>query len=182
MVQVEVYDQGALVGSEVVPIGPDGGVAGIGAVGMQLPGLVRCGKLVNVDGGGGGGTSCIVMTFGNDVAVQPGNPLGPPLVGEEVRLLAQDATGTVEGLVKLKVLARNIPGFTVVSEQIIPAPPPCPGDIDGDNDVDTTDLNILLSDFGCNAGMGNCPGDLDGDGDTDTTDLNILLSGFGQPC
>jgi hypothetical protein len=60
------------------------------------------------------------------------------------------------------------------------APAPCTGDLDGDNDVDSTDLNILLSGFGCTGG--GCPGDIDGDGDTDTTDLNIVLSAFGTTC
>lgn len=59
-------------------------------------------------------------------------------------------------------------------------PPACTGDIDGDQDVDSTDLNILLTDFGC-PGPG-CAGDADGDGDTDSTDLNIVLSVFGLPC
>jgi len=60
-----------------------------------------------------------------------------------------------------------------------PVPPACVGDLDGDDDVDSTDLNILLTDFGCTS---NCIGDLDDDDDTDSTDLNILLSVFGNPC
>ncbi len=53
----------------------------------------------------------------------------------------------------------------------------CSGDLDLDNDVDSTDLNILLAAFGATNG-----GDLDCDGDTDSTDLNILLAGFGDDC
>ncbi|RMF86158.1 MAG: hypothetical protein D6744_00225 [Planctomycetota bacterium] len=56
---------------------------------------------------------------------------------------------------------------------------PCLGDLDGDNDVDLTDLALLLSDFDC---TGVCAGDVDGDGDTDLTDLAVLLSVFEQPC
>jgi len=55
-------------------------------------------------------------------------------------------------------------------------PPACAGDIDGDGDTDSTDLNIVLTDFGCETG---CAGDADGDGDTDSTDLNIVLTDFG---
>ncbi len=58
----------------------------------------------------------------------------------------------------------------------------CPGDLDGDSQIDSTDLNILLGNFGCDAGKGNCPGDIDGDGDTDSIDLNIILLNFGVFC
>lgn len=52
------------------------------------------------------------------------------------------------------------------------------GDMDGDLDVDSTDLNIVLTAFGC-TGPGMCAGDADCDGDTDSTDLNIVLTNFG---
>jgi len=59
----------------------------------------------------------------------------------------------------------------------VDVPPECLGDLDGDNDVDSTDLNILLTAFQISDA-----GDLDGDGDTDSLDLNILLTVFGEPC
>jgi len=80
---------------------------------------------------------------------------------------------------------------TGVFVAIADVPPACPGDADGDGDSDSTDLNIILTAFGCTpvppaasgeAGNGDgdgCPGDLDADGDTDSTDLNILLTDFG---
>ncbi len=52
------------------------------------------------------------------------------------------------------------------------------GDLNGDNKVDSADLNILLSGFGCNTPP--CVGDVDGDGDVDSTDLNVLLGNFGD--
>jgi hypothetical protein len=55
----------------------------------------------------------------------------------------------------------------------------CRGDLDGDNDIDTTDLNVLLSEFGCTSG---CTADFDGDGDVDTTDLNVILANFAVVC
>jgi len=61
-----------------------------------------------------------------------------------------------------------------------PPPPPCPADLDGSGTIDSTDLNILLTDFGC-VGAG-CVGDVDGDNDTDSTDLNIVLTVFGTDC
>lgn len=58
-----------------------------------------------------------------------------------------------------------------------PPTPPCPGDLNGDNTVDTTDLGILLGAFGATT-----DGDINNDGITDTTDLGILLGAFGVPC
>lgn len=52
------------------------------------------------------------------------------------------------------------------------------GDLDGDGDVDLSDLAILLADWGCTGG--NCAGDADGDGDTDLADLAALLGNFGS--
>ena len=57
---------------------------------------------------------------------------------------------------------------------------PCPGDINYDNAVSLTDLNVLLSHLG---GSGErADGDLDGDGLVDFTDLTQMLSLFGSIC
>jgi V8-like Glu-specific endopeptidase len=53
----------------------------------------------------------------------------------------------------------------------------CPGDFDGDGDVDQADLGHLLAHYGIDDG-----GDIDGDGDTDQADLGALLAQYGQPC
>jgi hypothetical protein len=62
------------------------------------------------------------------------------------------------------------------------AVPACPGDVDGDNLVNITDLGILLSNFGLLAGAKLEQGDLSGDGAVNITDLGILLSHFGESC
>jgi hypothetical protein len=64
-----------------------------------------------------------------------------------------------------------------------------PGDLDGDGDVDLSDLGILLANFGCCAAAGGCdppgggrapcPGDADADGDTELGDLGVVLANFG---
>jgi len=59
----------------------------------------------------------------------------------------------------------------------IPIATPIGGDLDGDGDVDLTDLGILLSGYGCTGG--HCVGDIDGDGDTDLSDLSALLANYG---
>ncbi len=69
------------------------------------------------------------------------------------------------------------------ANELIPPPPPtktCLGDADGDNDVDSSDLNVLLAAFG--APNPNPAADFDNDGDVDSTDLNTLLAAFGDPC
>ncbi len=53
----------------------------------------------------------------------------------------------------------------------------CPEDLDGDGYVGQSDLGVLLSAYGQNAG-----GDIDGDGDTDQADLGALLGLYNQPC
>jgi len=61
-------------------------------------------------------------------------------------------------------------------------PDPCPGDLDGDNDVDLSDLAQLLSNYGMMSGAAYEDGDLDSDGDVDLSDLAALLSVYGAPC
>jgi hypothetical protein len=57
---------------------------------------------------------------------------------------------------------------------------PCPGDTNGDNIVNFTDLNAVLADFG-ESGMA-LPGDTNGDGVVNFTDLNEVLAAFGTSC
>jgi hypothetical protein len=58
----------------------------------------------------------------------------------------------------------------------------CFGDLDGDGDVDLTDLSILLGNYGMTSGAEYEDGDLDGDGDVDLSDLSALLSVYGATC
>jgi len=57
-----------------------------------------------------------------------------------------------------------------------------PGDLDGDDDVDLSDLATLLSNYGTTSGASYEDGDLDGDGDVDLADLAALLSVYGTTC
>ncbi len=58
----------------------------------------------------------------------------------------------------------------------------CPGDIDGDNDVDLSDLGVVLSNFGLTSGGTLETGDLDNDGDVDLSDLGVVLANFALDC
>jgi hypothetical protein len=53
----------------------------------------------------------------------------------------------------------------------------CTGDTNGDGNVDSFDLNIVLSNFGC--ASFECAGDLDGNDFVNSIDLNIVLANFG---
>jgi hypothetical protein len=59
-------------------------------------------------------------------------------------------------------------------------PAPCPGDANGDNIVNFTDLNAVLTAFG-QSGVG-LPGDVNGDGTVNFADLNEVLANFDSTC
>lgn len=56
----------------------------------------------------------------------------------------------------------------------------CPGDTDGDHDIDLSDLSTVLSLFGSSGS--SPPADVDRDSDVDIGDLALLLSHFGSTC
>jgi hypothetical protein len=60
--------------------------------------------------------------------------------------------------------------------------PFCFGDLDGDGDVDLSDLAQLLANYGTPSGAEYEDGDLDGDEDVDLTDLAALLAVYGTTC
>ena len=52
------------------------------------------------------------------------------------------------------------------------------GDANLDGDVNSTDLGLLLNNFGDNTGLGWGSGNLNADSDVDSTDLGLLLNNF----
>ncbi len=73
-------------------------------------------------------------------------------------------------------------GCSGAVRSVPPPAPPCPGDVDGDGDVDLSDLSTLLAHFGVTTGATRADGDLDADGDVDLSDLSSLLARFGTSC
>jgi len=60
-------------------------------------------------------------------------------------------------------------------------PQPCPGDTNGDGEIDLTDLSVLLGNFGSSAARMS-DGDFDCNGTVDLADLSALLAQFGTIC
>jgi hypothetical protein len=102
----------------------------------------------------------------------PGQLTGEPL-GEIVQLQLQAAN---EG-------NSVVPGVGAMFDRItVVVDPGCPGDLNGDQQVDLSDLAILLANFGAPGGADPDDGDLDGDGDVDLADLSLQLAAFGTSC
>ena len=76
------------------------------------------------------------------------------------------------------------PGWNIDDVEIWAASlgPDCPGDLDGDGDIDLSDLSQLLAHYGITSGASYEDGDLDGDGDVDLSDLSALLAVYGTTC
>lgn len=73
-------------------------------------------------------------------------------------------------------------GFGAVVAVIVEGTPAAiDGDLDGDCDVDLSDLSVLLGNFG-SGGAGHEDGDIDGDGEVTLADLSLLLGNFGGVC
>ncbi len=113
---------------------------------------------------------------------QGGNVIASDVPSGKSRLLA-----TVDSDAVTRVFwedARNgdgdIYGQNVNGDGTLGVAAACPGDTNGDNVINFTDLNTVLSEFG-QAGVG-LAGDINGDGVVNFTDLNGVLSAFGNDC
>ena len=100
-----------------------------------------------------------------------GVPMTPTM---KVRFTAND--GDPQSVVEAGVDAFLVKGAVY-------APPPfCFGDLDGDWDIDLSDLAQLLAHYGTIAGARYVDGDLDLNGDVTLPDLAALLAVYGTPC
>lgn len=63
--------------------------------------------------------------------------------------------------------------------ELTPVGETCPADLDNDGMVATSDLLMLLADFGC---VANCTNDINGDGMVSSSDLLVLLAAYGDFC
>jgi hypothetical protein len=94
------------------------------------------------------------------------------------------ATGETSTVTTLDLGGRN-PLFDVITIDIPGRSVPCPADLNGDGEINTLDLGVLLSNWsipqtvpGC-GGAVPCPADLNGDGSVNSFDLAIMLTHWG---
>lgn len=59
---------------------------------------------------------------------------------------------------------------------------PCPGDADGNGEVNFTDVALVLGNFGVSYIPGTGLGDADGTGTVNFADISSILSSFGSVC
>ncbi len=95
------------------------------------------------------------------------------------RFRVADFLASTNGTVKLRFIARDLGSDSVVDAAIddlgvyeFECPNMVEGDLDGDGLVTSSDLSMILLDFGPCPG---CAGDLDGSGDVDSGDVSYLL-------
>ncbi len=115
----------------------------------------------------------------------------------EVRLTAEPFNSEDDGLPNSQAFIGDYSGLAVAGSRALP----CylsnqngdsdifihrivdpPGDLDGDCDVDLSDLAQLLANYGTTEGATYEDGDLDGDGEVNLADLAALLAVYGTTC
>ena len=68
-------------------------------------------------------------------------------------------------------------GSDPLDENLVPL---CPGDFNGDSDVDGSDLAVFAADFGRTDCAGDCGVDFDEEGGVDGSDLAVFAADFGR--
>ncbi len=122
---------------------------------------------------GGLSANCVAKWDGNEWS-----PLGSGITGYVADLAEFDGALFVGGFF---TFAGGLPAGRIAMWQGCASTTPCPGDTNGDNIVNFTDLNAVLTAFGQNVAPGT-GADLNGDGVVNFTDLNAVLSNFGDAC
>ncbi len=94
--------------------------------------------------------------------------------------------GSAPGLWGISALAirdraKNIKRYSFVEYvQFVLDGPSCPADLDGNGQVGSPDLLLILAEFGC---LENCGiADIDGNDQVDVADALLFLSDYGTPC
>ena len=89
------------------------------------------------------------------------------------QVIQVDCSGIIHAAGAIHCIVMHVPE--------LPAPDPCPWDLDGTGDVGVKDLLVLLGVWGPCPKKGDCLADFDDSGDVGVKDLLVLLGNWG-PC
>lgn len=185
--------------SDIPAISADGGVIAFQTNAELIPGQINRGTNIHIHQRSG----CIepvILEQSGDSDTPEGDPVRLEVVAsanpppkfqwrkDAVEIFgATDRSLTIDNVVPedagaYDVIVSNRIGQTTSFPAILTVSSPCLGDLDGNGQVDLTDLAIVLTNFGTASGALPEDGDLDGDGDVDLADLAQILGLFGTIC
>lgn len=175
-------------GTSVMVMSGDGAGSFAEAGVHEYPGLTTAATLVDLDADGD--NDLVVTVSGAGVAVHLNDGTGQfgeaqfysgPLKASGIAAGDFDLDGDMDLGIQAFANQYGLNDFVVLSNLAHTSPPPPGADLNDDGYVDSIDLNIVLSSFGCAVDPGGtCPGDTDGSLTTDSVDLNAVLAAFGQ--
>ncbi|MEO1130822.1 MAG: peroxidase family protein, partial [Planctomycetota bacterium] len=96
--------------------------------------------------------------------------------------LPQDMVDMINAQTLSVIIQRNTDIGPEISPTVFIAPPPCPGDFDGNESVGLTDFQVLASNFGMVSGADPNMGDMNGDGAVTLIDFRLFAARFGSSC
>ena len=113
------------------------------------------------------------------INAQANNPFAPLLVGP--------ASGQVISFTPNTVMPATIYYHCVVhytsmtgSISLGPPAPACPGDLNNDQAVNSSDFGIFVGAFGSTCS--GCPADMNGNGVVNSSDFGLFVGAFGNSC
>ncbi|RMF85745.1 MAG: hypothetical protein D6744_00925 [Planctomycetota bacterium] len=165
---VAVFDSGALVGQLTGQAGPTAARVDD----MDWPTRLTTDARVAEFGGVAG----FIVNWSTPILIEIAG--GPTLTGDQLVVVGESPDDVPLDLTAVEDHVVIIPLLEFVS---IGQEESCPGDVDGDDDIDLGDLAQLLANFGMTPADAS-DGDFDNSNEVDLADLAILLSAFDTTC
>lgn len=141
----------------------------------------------------------VQLLAGGEVIVQDDNSLAASIPEGEFRtstIMVDIGTAhpRLGQSLEVRLINLNIPGTPTepaievdfddvrLDASPIPPPPECPGDADGDGEVNFADITNVLANFGETYPGSTGPGDADGNGTVEFADITNVLANFSLLC